>query len=163
VWEQVHSQSEWSKLYLIFLHSKKVTFLVTVLSSFLRLFLCTQKMSTLLESVCVSVRPSVRPAVYTITLHNYIRLSWNFVHRTVSSISRSSSKMRRIRQEMTELSKKLSSLTRPSLRGGTGIFFQKQYSSQNYWKHISIDSVFNADSEYDISFEPNCTFLTKFA
>jgi hypothetical protein len=109
----------------------------------------------------VSVRPSVRPSVYTITLHNCIRLSWNFVHRIVLSISRSSSKMRMIRQEMTELSKKLSSLTRPSLRGGTGIFFQKKYFSQNYLKHIWIDSVFNADSEYDISFEPNRSFLTK--
>ena len=71
--------------------------------------------------------------------------------------------MRMIRQEMTELSKKLSSLTRPSLRGGggTGIFFQKKYFSQNYLKHISIDSVFKADSEYDISFEPNRSFLTK--
>jgi len=110
-----------------------------------------------LESVSVSVRPSV----YTITLHNYIRLCWNFVHSIVSSISRSSSKMRMIRQEMTELSKKLSSLTRPSLRGGTGIFFQKKYFSQNYLKHIWIDSVFNADSEYDIRFEPNRSFLTK--
>ena len=71
------------------------------------------------------VRPSVRPSVYSITLHNYIRLSWNFVHRIVSSISRSSSKMRRIRQEMAELSKKLSFLIRPSLRGSTGIFSKK--------------------------------------
>ena len=103
----------------------------------------------------------VRPAVNTITLHNYIRLSWNFVYRIVSSISRSSSKMRRIRQEMAELSKKLSLLTRPSLRGDTGIFFQKKNFSQNYLKHIWIDSVFKADSEYDISFEPNRSFLTK--
>jgi hypothetical protein len=101
-----------------------------------------------LEAVSVSGRPTV----YTITLHNYIRLSWNFVHRFVSSISRSSSKMRMIGQEMVELSKKLSLLIRPSLRGGggTGIFFQKKYFSQNYLKHIWIDSVFNADSEYDI-------------
>ena len=62
---------------------------------------------------------------------------------------------------MAELSKKLSLLTRPSLRGSTGIFFQKKYFSQNYLKHISINSVFNADSEYDISFEPNRSFLTK--
>ena len=103
----------------------------------------------------------VRPAVYTITLHNFIPLSWNFVYRIVSSISRSSSKMRMIHQEMAELSKKLSLLTGPSLRGGTGIFFQKKYFSQNYLKHIWIDSVFNADSEYDISFEPNRRFLTK--
>jgi hypothetical protein len=66
-----------------------------------------------------------RPAVKSITLHNYIRLSWNFVHRIVSSISRLSSKMRMIGQEMAELSKKLSLLTRPSLRGGTGIFSKK--------------------------------------
>ena len=101
------------------------------------------------------------PAVYTITLHNYIRVGWNFVHRIVSSISRSSSKMRMIREEMAELSKKLSLLTRPSLRRGTGFYFQKKYFSQNYSKHIWIDSVFNADSEYDISFEPNRSFLTK--
>ena len=94
-------------------------------------FLCTQKVSTLLKSVSVSVRPSV----YSITLHNYIRFSWNFVHRIVSSISRSSSKMRRIRQEMAELSKKLSFLTRPSLRGHSGIF-SKKYFSQNYPQHM---------------------------
>ena len=67
----------------------------------------------------------VRPSVYSITLHNYIRLSWNFVHIMISLISQSSSKMRRIRQEMDELSKKLSFLTIPSLRGSTGIFQKK--------------------------------------
>ena len=40
-------------------------------------------------------------------------------------------------------------------------FFQKKYFSPNYLKHIWIHSVFNADSEYDISFEPNRSFLTK--
>ena len=70
--------------------------------------------------------------------------------------------MRMIHQEMAELSKKLSLLTRPSLRGSTGFVFQKKYFSQNYLKHISpIDSVFNADSEYNISIEPNRHFLTK--
>ena len=69
----------------------------------------------------------VRPSVYSIILHNCIRLSWNLVHRIVSSISRSSSKMRRIRQEMAELSKKLSFLIRPSLRGSTGIFSKKHF------------------------------------
>ena len=68
--------------------------------------------------------------------------------------------MRRIRQEMAELSKKLSLLTKPSLRGDTGIF-SKKYFSQNYPQHIKIDSVFNADSESDISFELNRSFLTK--
>jgi hypothetical protein len=69
--------------------------------------------------------------------------------------------MRMIRQEMTELSKKISSLTRPSLRGSTGICFQKTFISGNYLKHIWIDSVFNDDSEYDISFEQNRIFLSK--
>ena len=85
------------------------------------------------------VRPSVRPSVYLITLHNYIRLIWNFVHRIVLSISRSSSKMRRIRQEMAELSKKLSFLIRPSLRGSTGIFEKKKFSelSTTYINRLS--------------------------
>ena len=69
----------------------------------------------------------VRPAVHTITLHNYIRLNWNFLHRIVSSISRSSSKVRRVRQEMAELSKKLSLLTRHSWAGVQG-FFKKTFS-----------------------------------
>ena len=69
--------------------------------------------------------------------------------------------MKRIGQEMAELSKKLSLLTRPSLRGGTGIFFEKKIFSHNYLQLTSIDSVFNADFESDISFEPNCSFLTK--
>ena len=76
-------------------------------------------------------------------------------------MSRSSSKMRRIRQEMAELSKKFSFLTRPSLSGDTGIF-SKKYFSQNYPQNIEIDSVFNADSESDISFELNRSFLTKY-
>ena len=45
--------------------------------------------------------------------------------------------------------------------GGVQGFFQKKYFFQNYLKHIWIDSVFNADSEYGISFEPNRSFLTK--
>jgi hypothetical protein len=73
------------------------------------------------RSVCSSGWPSV----YTITLHNYIRLSWNFVHIIVSSISRSSSKMRMIGWEMAELSKKLLSLAKPSLKEDTR-FFQKK-------------------------------------
>ena len=53
------------------------------------------------------------------------------MHRIVSSISRSSSKMRRIREEMAELSKKLSFLRRPSLRGDTGIF------SKNFFVRVT--------------------------
>ena len=45
--------------------------------------------------------------------------------------------------------------------GGYRDFFQKTIFSQNYSKHIWIDSVFRADSEYNISFESNRSFLTK--
>ena len=45
--------------------------------------------------------------------------------------------------------------------GGYRDFFQKKYFSRNYLKHIWLDSVFRADSEYDISFESNRSFLTK--
>jgi hypothetical protein len=79
-----------------------------------------------------SVSVAVRPAVNTITLQNYIRLSSNFVHRILSSISRSNSKMRRIRQGMTELSKKLSFIP----EGGYSDFLKKKNFSQNYLKHI---------------------------
>jgi hypothetical protein len=68
--------------------------------------------------------------------------------------------MRMIRQEMAELLKKLSLLIRPSLRS-TGIFFQKNYFSQNYLKHIRIDSVFKANSKYHISFESNRSFSNQ--
>ena len=40
-------------------------------------------------------------------------------------------------------------------------FFSKKNFSQNYLKHTWIDSIFNADSEYNISFELNRSFLTK--
>jgi hypothetical protein len=43
--------------------------------------------------------------------------------------------MRMIRQEMAELSKKLSLFARPSL-GGYRDFFRKKHFSQNYLKHI---------------------------
>ena len=104
---------------------------------------------------------SSRPAVNTITFESLIQLSWNVLHGMISWISRTSSKMRRICQEMVELSKKLSFLTRPSLRRGTGICFSKKHFSQNYSQHIWIESVFNADSESDTSFELNRSFLTK--
>ena len=103
----------------------------------------------------------VRPAVYTITLHRLIGMSWNFVHMIVPWISWSSSKIRMIRQEMTELSRKLSILTRASLRvgGGTGIF-QKKTFPRIIW-NISIGLVFEADSEYNIRFELNCSFFSE--
>jgi hypothetical protein len=45
--------------------------------------------------------------------------------------------------------------------GGYRVFFQKTNFPENYSKHIWIDSVFRADSEYDINFESNHSFLTK--
>ena len=44
--------------------------------------------------------------------------------------------------------------------GGTGTFQKKNFSQTNL-KHRWVGSVFNADSEYDISFESNRSFLTK--
>jgi hypothetical protein len=41
------------------------------------------------EDTIESVSVSGRPSVYTITLQRFIRLWWNFVHRTVLLISRS--------------------------------------------------------------------------
>jgi hypothetical protein len=49
----------------------------------------------------------VRPAVYTITLQGLIRLWWNFEHRTVLTISRSSSQMRTIGPYLPELYQKM--------------------------------------------------------
>jgi len=45
----------------------------------------------------------IRPSVHTITLQRLILLWWNFVHRTVLLISRSSSKMRMIGEDLPEL------------------------------------------------------------
>ncbi len=47
------------------------------------------------------------PAVYTITLQRLIRLWWNFLHRTVLTISRSSSEMRTIGPHLPELYQKM--------------------------------------------------------
>jgi hypothetical protein len=69
--------------------------------------------------------------------------------------------MRMICQEMTELSKKIVIIDPTIPEGEYRDFFQNKYFSQNYFKHTSIDSVFNADSEYDISFESNRSFITK--
>jgi hypothetical protein len=70
--------------------------------------------------------------------------------------------MRMIRQEMAELSKKLSLLTRSSLTGGgTGIFSKTKFFLRiihNIYKSIHF---FDADAESDLSFEPNRSFLTK--
>ncbi len=48
-----------------------------------------------------------------------------------------------------------------SLRGSTGIFFEKNEVTQNYLKHMTINSVFDADSKYDIGFNTSCSFLDE--
>ena len=103
----------------------------------------------------------VRPSVNTITLHNYIRLSWKFVHRIVSSISREREEDENDPSRNDWVIEKIVIVDQTIPEGGYRDFFQKKKFSQNYLKHIWIDSVFNADSEYDISFEPNRSFLTK--
>lgn len=65
---------------------------------------CTQKVSALLESVSMAVHP----AVYTITFKRIVRLSPIFLHSIIPWISRSSSKIRRIRQGFTELHQEIS-------------------------------------------------------
>ena len=113
-------------------------------------FLCTQKVSTLLKSVSVSVRPSV----YPITSERRVRSWWNFLHSSVSSMPRSSSKIRGIREWVI---KKIVIFDQIIPEGEYGDFFRK-YFAHNYSKHIQIDSVFHADSESDICFEPNHSF-----
>jgi hypothetical protein len=58
------------------------------------------------EYTLESVSMSGRPVVYTITLQRIIWLWWNFVHRTVLLISRSSSKVRTIGPHLPELLQK---------------------------------------------------------
>ena len=57
------------------------------------IFFVYSKSEYTLKSVSVSVRPSV----YTIIFESLIRSSWNFYHSFISKISRSSSKMSKIR------------------------------------------------------------------
>ena len=46
--------------------------------------------------------------------------------------------------------------------GGVRVnFFEKKKYLQKYLKHIEVDSVFGADSEYDISFDQIVIFLTE--
>ena len=80
----------------------------------------------------------VRPAVYTITFDKRVVSWWNFLHSLVLSISRSSSKMRMIGQEMPELSKKLSWLIEPSLRGSTGIFSKTNVFLELFARYINL-------------------------
>jgi hypothetical protein len=46
--------------------------------------------------------------------------------------------------------------------GGVGAhFFVKNRSTQKFLKHIYIDPVFHADSEYDIRFDRNHSFVNN--
>ncbi len=48
-----------------------------------------------------------------------------------------------------------------TLWGSTGEFFDQNKKSQKYLKHIWFDSVFDADSEFDISFHIEPSFPDK--
>ena len=117
--------------------------------------MCTQKVSTLLKSVSVSGRPSV----YPITLQKSERLTGNFFAQVCLMNISVEFKDEKDPSRNDWVIEKI--VIHPWGGGGTGFFFQKNYFSQNYLKHIWIDSVFKADSEYYISFESNCSFLTK--
>jgi hypothetical protein len=71
--------------------------------SWKQVFFVYSKSEYTLESVSVSVRPSV----YTITFERIVRLSWNFLHSIIPWISRSSSKMGMIRQGFTDFQQEL--------------------------------------------------------
>ena len=85
-----------------------------------------------IKSVCVSVRPSVRPAVrpsvYTITLENMNRFWWNFLHRLISWISRSSSKMSMIGSAVFELYQKQNFLKKNPWGGPQAKILTKLFS-----------------------------------
>jgi hypothetical protein len=51
----------------------------------------------------------------------------------------------------------------PTLRGTRAEFFQKNKSCQKFLKHVSIDSVFYADSKYIILFSEKVSSPTKIA
>ena len=71
-----------------------------------RILFVYSKSEYTLESVSVSVRPSVRPSVYTITFERRVRSRWNFLHSSGSLMSRSSSKMSLIGWALPELLQK---------------------------------------------------------
>ncbi len=48
-----------------------------------------------------------------------------------------------------------------TLWGSTGEFFDQNKKSQKYLKYIWVDSVFDADSEFDISFHIEPSFPDK--
>jgi hypothetical protein len=116
--------------------------------------LCTQKVSTLLKSVSVSVRLFDNSS----QLHS-IELKF-CAQNCLINIS--------VERRRWEGSVKKWLSYRKNCHywpdhpwGEVQGFFSKRNFSQNYLKHIWIDSVFNADFEYDISFEPNRSFLSK--
>ena len=111
-----------------------------------------------LESVSVSVRPSVRLHDNSSQLHS-IELKF-CAQNCLINISR---ERRRWEWSVNKwLSYRKNCYYWPDHPWGrVQGFFQKKYFSQNYLKHIWIDSVFKADSEYDISFESNRSLLTK--
>jgi hypothetical protein len=107
-------------------------------------FFVYSKSEYTLKSVSVSVRPSVRPAVYTITPERLILSSWNFLHTFISSISRSSSKMRIIRLGFTELHQEISLSSMQILTYSN--FRKSKFLSLSKWNlnyYISVDREFH--------------------
>ena len=103
-----------------------------------KLFLCTAKYT--IESVCVSVRPSVG----TITFEDSNRSRWNFLCCISSSKPRLISQMGSIGSHLRELYQKLRFSPVPP----QGWSFEKKFFSKKSSKYTSFDSVFDADSKY---------------
>ena len=95
------------------------------------------------EDTLKSVSMSGRPAVYTITPEIIASQSSNFLHRIVTSISRSSSKMSRIRSEFSDFRQVTSWFSID--------FSMKTEVPRIFSKNIASNAVFHADSESELS------------
>jgi len=111
--------------------------------------------------VCPSGCPAVRPAVYTMIPEKADRIVMKFcTQNCLSNISVEFEDENDPSRNGWVIEKIV--IIDPTIpEGEYRDFFSKKKFSQNYLKHTWIDSVFNADSEYDISFELNRSFLTK--
>jgi hypothetical protein len=119
-----------------------IFFLITLSMTHLDFFLffVYSKSEYTLKSVSVSVRP----AVYTITPERLILSSWNFLHNFISSISRSSSKMRIIRLGFTELHQEISLSSMQILTYSN--FCKSKFLPLSKWNlnyYISVDREFH--------------------
>ena len=95
------------------------------------------------EYTLKSVSMSGRPAVYTITPEIIASQPSNFVHSIVTSMSRSSSKMSRIRSEFSDF--------RLATSWFSIDFSMKNEVPQIFSKNIAFNAVFHTDSESELS------------